>query len=60
MKRYCVGIIIPEINPLHNEVWHNFTWHHFDTKEQAERFKKESRRSGKKTTDVMDIENLPF
>lgn len=60
MKRYCVAIMTPYVNPMYDEIRWNYTYHSFDTKEKAERFKKESRRAGMKTSDVMDLENLPF
>jgi hypothetical protein len=50
----------PEVNPMYNEVRYNNTPHFFETKEKAERFKKESRRAGMKTTDVIDLESIPF
>lgn len=60
MKRYCIEILTPVVNPMDNEIRHTTKAYFFDTKEQAERFKKESRRAGMKTSAVIDLENLPF
>lgn len=60
MKRYCVEVMRPKINPLYNEIRYTYEPHFFETQERAERFKKESRRSGMETTKVIDLDSLPF
>lgn len=59
-KRYCVSLLIPAISPMYDEIRYDSEPHYFDTEKDATRFMRYQRRLGRKTTQVMDMENLPF
>lgn len=59
-KRYCVQLLFENISPLYSEIRYDHDPYFFDTETEAERFKQQQRQLGLMTTDVMELENLPF
>ena len=59
-KRYCLQLLFERISPLYSEIRHEHDPYFFDTEAEAEHFKQRQRQLGRATTEVMDLENLPF
>lgn len=60
MKRYAVQVVTGFWFDGDGNTIRQRESHYFDSPDEAERFRKWTRRRGTECTDVMDLENLPF
>ncbi len=59
MKRYCVAVVSGYWFSG-NDTSRQYESHYFDSFDEAERYRKMMKRSGREVTNVCDLEDLPF